>query len=637
MADVEIKGKISVDAGASAKSINDLNKEIGETKKALKAATIGSEEHKAALVQLTAQNTQLAKATSASTGEQSKAAGAFGILKEKIGSIVPALKGAEGGASALNTGFKALVANPIGLILLAIVVALKAIYEAFTNTFAGGQKVEQVFAGIKAVGQSLIDSLDKIGSAIKNVFTFNFGKAISDIKAVGTAAGEAYSKMAALTKQKQQLDRDEADNELDGIKRKAQLADLKEKLNDGEVPIAEKKRLQKELMALAKENSISDMKLAKDRADNSIAALLVQKEGAEKNYAEIQKIKGNQLRGEIENSNELRAIQKQGRALDKQENAERKALYDEQKARDKEANQKAKEYAKEQKKIQEERIKAQQEWEKITATGNRKELEALEKKNIELNRIEQEADEREKARKAKNVRDELIVNKKLAELDTLNDPKNIAFKLVKIKSDLALELNALQEGDMQRYILIKKASDAEVQVNKDAADAKIAIANIEFEHKKAQVTETGNLLGALSDIVGKQTAVGKGLAIAQAVINTYSGATEALRAKSVLPSPFDVVAKVINVAAVLATGFKAVKAITAVPIPGGGGGGSAPSVASISAPLTPQAQTTALNQSSINGIGNAANGGTARSFVLDADISNNGERQRRLNRAARLS
>ena len=64
------------------------------------------------------------------------------------------------------------------------------------------------------------------------------------------------------------------------------------------------------------------------------------------------------------------------------------------------------------------------------------------------------------------------------------------------------------------------------------------------------------------------------MGIAAATINTYIGVTEALRQKSTLPSPFDVVAKVANVATVLATGFKAVKAITSVQVPGGGGGGA---------------------------------------------------------------
>jgi ribosomal protein S13 len=71
----------------------------------------------------------------------------------------------------------------------------------------------------------------------------------------------------------------------------------------------------------------------------------------------------------------------------------------------------------------------------------------------------------------------------------------------------------------------------------------------------------------------------------------------------------------------------------AVPVPGGGSGGpSAPSL-NLAAPITPQAQTTNLSQQSINAVGNAAN----RAYVLETDVSNNQERIRRLNRAARIN
>jgi hypothetical protein len=55
-----------------------------------------------------------------------------------------------------------------------------------------------------------------------------------------------------------------------------------------------------------------------------------------------------------------------------------------------------------------------------------------------------------------------------------------------------------------------------------------------------------------------------------------------------------------------------------------------------SAPLAPQQASTSLNAGSIQGVGNAAAGGVGRSFVLDADIKSNQERQARIARAARL-
>ena len=124
---------------------------------------------------------------------------------------------------------------------------------------------------------------------------------------------------------------------------------------------------------------------------------------------------------------------------------------------------------------------------------------------------------------------------------------------------------------------------------KGYANVREQLIEAETELRKNQVNETIGVLGNLQAVVGQQTVAGKALGIATAVINTYQGASEALKQKSTLPSPFDVVAKVANVAAVIATGLQTVKSIASVNVPqvrgaSGGGGGAVPSAPSITAP-----------------------------------------------------
>lgn len=170
----------------------------------------------------------------------------------------------------------------------------------------------------------------------------------------------------------------------------------------------------------------------------------------------------------------------------------------------------------------------------------------------------------------------------------------------------------------------------------DAEDAatkrKIQLAEQERQARVQAAGDIGNALGALSELVGRQTAAGKALGIAQAAINMWIGVSEVLRAKSVIPEPFGTIAKIANVATVVATGLNAIKNIAKVQVPGGGGGGAGS--LSASAPLTPQPQvaTTQLDQRQLNQIGNA----TVRAFVVESDVANNRERVERLNRAARL-
>ena len=186
---------------------------------------------------------------------------------------------------------------------------------------------------------------------------------------------------------------------------------------------------------------------------------------------------------------------------------------------------------------------------------------------------------------------------------------------------------------------MKASTEFEVQLARDLM--KVDEENAE-KTKKLVEEETATRVGsamaianatsALGAIVGEQTMAGKALGVASALINTYVGASEVIRAKSVLPEPFGTIQKIASVAAIIATGLKTVRTITAVQVPGGGGG-SMPSMPSMSAPLIPQVSTTTLNQAQVNQIGNVA----ARAFVVESDVTGNQERIQRLNRAARIN
>lgn len=175
-----------------------------------------------------------------------------------------------------------------------------------------------------------------------------------------------------------------------------------------------------------------------------------------------------------------------------------------------------------------------------------------------------------------------------------------------------------------------------VKINDEAAVAKKDIAQKEFEHRQLMLKATADGLTALSDIIGKETAAGKAMAVAASLINTYSAIAGQLKAFSGVPVPGYAIAQAIVTGL---AGFAAVKNILKVQVPKGGGGGgtggaslSMPNV-SATAPLAPQAQVTNLSQGSINAVGNAAN----RAYVLETDVSNNQERIRRLNRASRIN
>jgi hypothetical protein len=222
-------------------------------------------------------------------------------------------------------------------------------------------------------------------------------------------------------------------------------------------------------------------------------------------------------------------------------------------------------------------------------------------------------------------------------------PEEFKNKLTKDEEEQSLEerfpeLKSLEEASSIKIKLIDQElmKDAERTATEKAnAEARAAYAQWEAEGKVSAARAVGNALGALSELIGKQTAAGKALGIAQATINTWIGVSEVLRSKSLLPEPAATISKIANVVAIVATGLTAVKNIVKTQVPGGGGGSGGGGSITPPSPITPPAPqntSTTLDQNALNNQGNAA----VRAFVLESDVTNNQEKIKRLSRAARL-
>ena len=174
-----------------------------------------------------------------------------------------------------------------------------------------------------------------------------------------------------------------------------------------------------------------------------------------------------------------------------------------------------------------------------------------------------------------------------------------------------------------------------------AYDKQTAAARIELERAQqaAKLSIISNALGAVADLVGKDTVAGKALAVGQAVINTYLGATAALAAS---PPPFNFIAA----GATIAAGFVNVKKILETPLPGVPGGGSGGG--SIGAmPSMPQMPSMGAPQISTMGGANptsqladtlaASSGRPIKAYVVSGDVSSAQALDRRTSRAATFS
>lgn len=552
-----IAATLSVETGNANANLKEVNKNANEVKGSLKETGTAAQ----------------------TTGKQvENSSGSFGKLKGQMEGLPGPLGQATQGVSKVNSAFKALLANPIVLLITAIVGALALLYKAFTSTNDGADKMEQVFAGVGATINVIRDRILKAASAIGKFFSGDFKGALADARGAVSGIGEEISRefqaAANATRVIQELDDELRNLSVSRAKLNADLAEAKEKINDTDLSTAERRaNIAKVREAESKQNAAE---LAE--AEARYNAIKAKNDLSDKSDEQLQQeadalIKLENLRAQSASQN--RQLDKLDRQLSKEDAAKR-------------------------------------------AEANRARLE-------ELKAI---------AQKEKEFAQQQIEDRK-AVTAAWQQYVNAIIEMNKMKADeerkLAEEQQAAMEADFQKEQAIE---NARVALAIKTSNTKAEVERKAAEDRVRSLSAVGQATEALSDLIGKQTIVGKALGIATALINTYQGASEVIKQKSTLPSPFDIISKVAGVATIIATGLKTVKAITSVQVPGGGAGGgsvSAPSIAQ-DAPIAPTVSTTTLDQASLNQIGNA----TSRSYILDSDVANNRERNERLNRAARL-
>jgi hypothetical protein len=145
------------------------------------------------------------------------------------------------GLKGVLQGFKALIANPIVLIIVALTGAIIGLVKAFTSLKGGGEKVEQLMTGIGAVVDVLRDRFVKFAQSVLLLFSGDLKGAIEgfresykgigeEIKQEFLIASEAKASLQAL------YDLQRLQN-IERAKTNLLIADAREKLLDETISI----------------------------------------------------------------------------------------------------------------------------------------------------------------------------------------------------------------------------------------------------------------------------------------------------------------------------------------------------------------------------------------------------------------
>ena len=613
MADLDIKSRISVDASDLQNKLPDAQQKLTETATAAK------------------------KAESATGG----LSGNFGNLRKSLSDSIPALGGVSEGVGRVSGAFKALLANPIVLLLAGIATALYGLFKAFTSTADGADQLSFVFEGMKAVVLTVRDTVLNVGSAIVKFFKGDFKGAMEDgkkaVEGFGDKAVESFNRAHEAAKMLDDIEDAMLQLDIQRAKSNAAIKATKELLNDENASYEDKKKALEEVGKLENETAKEELDLAKKKFET----IKYQQQEQIKNKTQSQEQIDELAKAEIAYYNKQEELtgkqiqlQRKQRTLDKQKAAEDKAEHDAAIQRHKERIAKIKEQQDAEKKSREELLKLERELklERLSL--------AKEEFSVKLIQIEDERRARIAAANGnvdairqinENARIKLLQLQQQANTQDEAEEKRaqgakttVVVDAAKIRTDKLAAASSQQTTDEQRQ-----------------AAARQEIARQEAEARQEMAYAIGGALSGLTELIGQETAVGKGIAVAATTIETYKAASTVF--SQAAKNPITIVNPAypyLMAAPAVLGGLARVKQILAVKVPkgGAGAGGSAPSAgATVQAPVTPQATTTRLDQQQVNQIGNAAAAGAAgRAYVLDSDYRDSNELNGRLSRAATI-
>jgi hypothetical protein len=524
-----------------------------------------------------------------------KSSDKLGNLSEKFESMPGPIGNVASSLGGLGKSMMALVTNPLGAVLTGLVGIFMTLRSALKQTDEGMDSLEQLTSAFSAVINPLIQAVSKLAATL-------VGGLAKGLELVTSLFSDAAEQGANLAKIQQDLD----DVELQLAESRAQqnktLAEARELLSDTNATLQERRKALKQVADSETDLATKELKYAKDRLK---AAQLDQKLNGE---TEESKKKVSQAVIDVANAETDLAAKR------RLFNREQKKLDSEEKASAKERADKAKEYAEERKaasdkireleqqniiasiKGEEQRAVKQAE---IDLENAKREIERGKYTKQEKNRLIQELDEQHqlkltqiavdgekkrndevKAFQDKAASDEqafidLQYQKKQLEIErTITDEKKLQEELFKLEADrIQNQIQAAKDAGKDTTALeaqllanykasnkFKQESDNQTAANKKKAEAQTLDA-------------VSQALGGVIDLVGAESKWGKSLAVGQAIINTYVGASKAIAEGGTIGP--------ILAAGVIASGLAQVRQITMTKLPdppsefGGGGGGDA--------------------------------------------------------------
>ena len=621
-------------------SYNALSKQMSELKKQFKA-TNDEAERNALAKQITGINDQL-KTMDASIGNFQRNVGNYegaftkgiGQISEKISSMGNPLAMAKSAVGALGNAFKALIANPIGAVIMAIVTAVKALKKGFEGNEEASNRLKKAFSAF----QPVINAIQNVFTGFANIVSKIAEKAIpalvnslqkagewmmkllNKIGIVSDERLEQYRQSIEAQKEMMEVTQNLTEREIALVQKKRQFQ-VDEAKTEMEVSELRAKVADKDRYTAEQRDKFLDQAIKKEKALNAAKLAIAQEEfNILKERSELtdnSKEDNDALAAAEANLyNVRREYYEKERSLIKEKLKTGKELSDAEKAElaDLEKNEKEKENIREQELKQVESILERTELAQLNSRD--RELEILKRKYDEEKDLLKKAgkDTVNLTKEYNKKRAEALAGKgedrvkKInddAELDTYVANKTIQNEFEKNQKILEIEKDRLLKTK-DIYNELMGLDDLSEEKKREYADEMIRInadlvenQNLTTENQKAQALDLvdtysnvaqsiGDLMGTISDIwqdsinerlknkkiseegAKKEFEDSKKLQIATAIINGLAGVATAVSTAMSLGPIAGPIVGAINSATVIATTAAQIAKIKSTSFDGGG-------------------------------------------------------------------
>ena len=319
---------VNINGGKEVKEVNDNLKTLNDVSKATAEG----------LNSATKSTTLMGNATGKLRESLNNASKGFSTLKNDLSAIPGPVGFVVQGFTGLQTAFKAIIANPIGLVLAGIAAALTTLYKVFTSTKEGAEQFRQALDAVSAAIDVIRDRALTFGTALKQLFSGDIRAGLNSIKqtfsGITTEIAEEARQAANLRRELQAVIDDQRALNIERAKQNTLVAESKLQINDENLSYEQRlkalEEVRKSEIALAKqEEALALRRYNAIKAQNALSDSSQEALDAEANaYITLQNAQRTSLTVQKE-------LFDQEKALRDRQKAEQKAARDERAAADK--------------------------------------------------------------------------------------------------------------------------------------------------------------------------------------------------------------------------------------------------------------------------------------------------------------